>query len=435
MSNPGVRVAQLGPWSTTRDWNLRATQAGELRLPFRFHVRQGQDNDSLTQGELKKFSLLPAELRIHIVSYCDTATLFQLMHTSHSTRQIAQKMFWSDPTTRYIINGEWLLAGGHVRHTNYDLEALAHLQYIEVSFNEFMTNYMAEWKEKDYGSETPEGEEQRAVFWAALRRLFPRVKDIVINEYDSTSVENDMPNKPVQLANASPIDAVISISQLRYDGAWWLPETRHLWQRDDDNSTTPTWDLVESAWRPRRITPPTRQYSGPVGKYQKYELDDLSLVSLGYARDLHAMHTTAAYYTQIARSPCVCLWPHCGQLFERPEDWMAHYLERCLLRYDHEGTVPLPPDDTIRAEFLRHDNMLAQKRHELTAVKLEMQAAWGEPDSAERSQATEQFLQQLRDDPVYAGEEAPEYNELWYRYKGTMNGDMDGDTHIYTSSV
>lgn len=155
----GFRVAQLGPWSTTRDWNLRATQGGETRLPFRLHVRQTHIDDDSTQGGFNQFAKLPAELQLHIMSFCGAATLFQLMHTSYSTRQQAQKLFWSDPTLRYVIDGQWLFAGGHTRHTNYNLEALAHMRYIEVSFLEFTTNLLLGWDEDEYHTSEYKGAE------------------------------------------------------------------------------------------------------------------------------------------------------------------------------------------------------------------------------------------------------------------------------------
>lgn len=417
----GFRVAQLGPWSTSRDWNLRATQGGETRLPFRFHVRQTHTVDRSTQDEFTKFAQLPVELQVHIMSFCDTATLWRLMRTSYSTREQALKMFWSDPTFRYVINGQRLFAGGHARDANYSLEALAHIRYLEVGFLDFTTNLLFGWDENEY--HTSENVEQRAVFWTTLCRLFPRVVDIVLNENNSSRHGSPLPGQPIRLAMDCPVDITISVSQLRHDDKWYTPETRHLWRREHRNNSTPTWDLVESAWNPRRILPPTRRFSGPVGEYEQYEYDNLDLIDLRYARDIHAMHTTAAYYLHIAKSPCVCLWPTCGMQFNKPEDWMAHYLERCLRAFDHEGTVPLPPSDTIRAEFLRHDMMLAQRQHDLSNRKLRMKEAWGEPDSEECSEATQRFLQQLRDDPVYADEAGPEENAIWHRYQKDMKWD------------
>ncbi|KAH7409998.1 hypothetical protein DE146DRAFT_333147 [Phaeosphaeria sp. MPI-PUGE-AT-0046c] len=419
----GFRAAQVGPWSTSCDWNLRATQDGETRIPFRYHVRPVQNETYAMKGGFHRFLQLPAELQKHVLALCDSATLFQLMQTSYSTRQEAKKLFWSDPTSRYIVDGQWLQAGGHPRHTNYDLEALAHMHYIEVSFIDYTSNFIKEWREGEYYCYIRKGEEQRAAFWATLRRRFPRVIDVVLNEPNSKRRGQIPPEEPTQLATGSSDVMSISVSQLVWSNdKWYSPETRFLWRRGYDNHSIPTWDLTETSWNPHRIMPPIKTHSGLVGDYQRYDYNDLDLKELGRARDIHAIHATEAYYLHIAQAPCVCPWPACGLQFEQAGEWSTHHLEACLRRDDHEGTVPPPPSASIRTAFLHHDMILAQKRHQLSDEMMRMQAAWGEPDSPERRAVSHQFLKQLRDDPLYAGEVAPEESEIWIRYQRDMDG-------------
>jgi hypothetical protein len=52
-----------------------------------------------------------------------------------------------------------LLAGGHPRHTNYDLEALTHMQYIKVNFFLYGSIFVTEWKEGGYYTDIRKGED------------------------------------------------------------------------------------------------------------------------------------------------------------------------------------------------------------------------------------------------------------------------------------
>lgn len=416
-----TRVAQVGPWSTSFDGNLRANHYGETRLPFRHHVRSAHRDTCPRNDGFSKYLQLPVELQRHVLSFCDPASLFQLMHASYSTRQEAQKLFWADPTSRYVIDGEWLLTGGHPRHTNHNLDALIHMQYIEVTFHEWSCGFFQNWRERQSYFDEIQSEEKIAVFWRALHHRFPNAIDVVLDEYQSQRPGAPVPEKIVHLAMGSPEGISISVSQLRWcNDKWYSPESRHVW-RKRSNDTSPTWDLIETFWNPRRILPPTKKYSGSVGEYMRYKHKHVELGELECARDVHALRVTAAYYLHVAQTPCVCLWPACGLQFNQPEEWMAHYLEATLRRQDHDGAVPPPPCEAIRAAFLHHDMMLAQNRRQRLDELARLQAVWGEQGSLQRSAAAQQFLQQLRDDPSYAGEVAPEESEIWLRYQQTMN--------------
>lgn len=415
----GFRVAQLGPWSISRDWNLRATQDGETYLPFRYHVRSGHDEAcSAPNGDdFQIFLRLPVELQQHVVLCCNQATLFKLMHTSSFLRKEAKRLFWSDPTSRYAIDGKWLFAGGQACHTNFDVEALTHMQYIEVSFDSDTSYFIFDWREDECFSDTHEGTEMRALFWTTLHRRFPRVRDVVLNERSAGRDGEPPPETMIRLATTCPAGISVSVSQLRRFGEWYAPETRHLWHRD---CTPSTWDLVTSSWNPQRITPPTRRFSGPVGEYEQYNYDLQDIAELRFAREIHAMHSTAAYYSHVVRSPCICPWPTCGLTFEKPEDWMAHYLKGCLRGSEHERPVPLPPSEEVRAAFAAHDTMLERKGSELAILRMELQADFHD------DMANERFLQQLRDDPVYANGGDPKESDVWRSYHSDMNSIAGG---------
>jgi hypothetical protein len=425
------RISRVGPFSTSFDWDLRATQFGETRLPFCHHIHSGQKETRSSEDIFHRFLQLPTEIQQYILAFCDPATLFQLMHVSFTMCQEAQKLFWSDPTTRYIIDGQWLLAGGHPRHTNDDLEALAHMQYIEVDFYGYRSSFVEEWRDGGYYTNIHEGEEERAVFWRALRRRFPHVTDVVLTVPNNTKPPGPpAPENAIQLATGAPDGISISVSRLRSCGdSWASPESRHLWRGNRSNQKSTTWELTDTSWNPRRITPPNKKYSGPVGAYQRHDYHDLDLDELYLACQFHTIQATGAYYLHIRQAPCVCPFPLCGMQFEQPGEWVFHYSEASLMYRRHEGRVPLPPWESFRTAFERHDASLELKRQRLSDEMAMMRAAWGEPGSLERSTVSQQFLQQLRNDPLYAGEKAPEESEIWFRYQRDMNGEEH--PHIY----
>ncbi|KAH7092216.1 hypothetical protein FB567DRAFT_463231 [Paraphoma chrysanthemicola] len=415
-----IEIFHVDPWSTSFDWNLRATQLGETRLPFRYHIHNRQKETQISDDEFHRFLQLPIEIQQYILTFCNAATLFQLMHVSFTMRQEAKKLFWSDPTSRYVVDGQWLLAGGHPRLTNDDLEALTHIQYVEVDFFIYRSSFVEEWTEGGYHCDIHEGEKERAVFWKALRRRFPCVTDVVLTVPNSKRLGAPAPENATRLATGSPDDISISVSQpIRCGDHWASPLSRHLWRRNHSNRDPSTWELIETSWSPRRITPPSKNYSGPVGAYQLYDYHDLDLRELEVARQIHTIQAIEAYHVHILRAPCVCPFPKCGMQFEQPGEWTVHY-RTTSARY-HDGLVPLPPWDSVRTAFDRHDASLELKRQRISHELAVMRAAWGEPDSSERSTASQQFLQQLRTDPLYAGDKAPEQSEIWFRYERDMN--------------
>ena len=130
----GAYIVPKGPWTTSLNWNTLATPDREIRSTFHHHVQLGE---SCQQGSsFPQFMRLPVELQHHILGFCDDATLFALMHASSNTRDVARKLFWSAPDTRYLIEGEWLLEGGFIGFTLRNVEALACMTHIEVDFIE-----------------------------------------------------------------------------------------------------------------------------------------------------------------------------------------------------------------------------------------------------------------------------------------------------------
>lgn len=125
-------VSQL-PFTDPLNWNLYATHWGETHIPFHDYVRPKQTCQ--LEVPFAQFTQLPRELQLRILRFCNSATLFQLMHVSSATRDEARKLFWANPGSRYVIRGRWLLAGGFSGDTLDDVGALAFIKHVEVDFD------------------------------------------------------------------------------------------------------------------------------------------------------------------------------------------------------------------------------------------------------------------------------------------------------------
>lgn len=124
-----VGLLTSGPtWTDPLDWDLLTTISCEKLELFARHVRLLSD-PKWTPSFLS-FPCLPLEVQVHILTMCDSATLFSLMHVSTTMRKEASKLFWSDPNVWYTIEGSWLLSGGLAGDTYYVVRALQYMQRI-----------------------------------------------------------------------------------------------------------------------------------------------------------------------------------------------------------------------------------------------------------------------------------------------------------------
>lgn len=75
--------------------------------------------------------------------------------------------------------------------------------------------------------------------------------------------------------------------------------------------------------------------------------------------------------------------------------------------------------------FKLHDAYLALLEQRNDCTWASMRAAWGEEGSQGRDEMKQAFLQQLQDDPLYAGEEVPNESSLWRTYEKSLNDHWD----------
>lgn len=244
-------------------------------VPFSRHVSQPKSASSAT---FPQYTLLPTELQLKVLKSCETSTLFQLMHTSRFMRVEAMNLFFSDPESVYLVDGNWLVKGGyygtpanlkdHLSETYYDPAFMQQVQYITIEF----------------GWDKPIIIDPQA-FWSTVQRLFPRLKHVTMSMPDNTLRANILETNKVQavsLREASedhPSGIGVSITFVcKAVGKCWdlvTPQTdtmgyETLWEERDYHP-----DLL--------ITMPYKTSNGRIGEVQEFLIKKIycSRVGLG----------------------------------------------------------------------------------------------------------------------------------------------------------
>jgi len=70
--------------------------------------------------------------------------------------------------------------------------------------------------------------------------------------------------------------------------------------------------------------------------------------------------------------------------------------------------VPPPTCEKLQRAFAEHDARLERMKQRHKEKMVEMRTEWGEEGSEQHTHVTQQFLPQLRDDPICAIREKPE---------------------------
>lgn len=412
------------------NWDLCATSCGEIRVPFRNHVRPGEETTHSSLKCFKHFPRLPLELQHHILSFCDNATLFQLMHTSPVTRKEATKLFWSDPTVKYRVQGSWLLSGGYTASTHAALEAHKYMQYILVELWDSETILHDDWVDlRPHQIKFPDEEQARiyaehqiAAFWRTLRAWFPCVVNVVLSTRHVPKSGTGPPEALTQLAEGCPGGIHVRASVFHSDLTYYKRlRSRKLWQAIKSTDGPVAWEMIEPLDTSQVVYPPIQKRSGPVGKWYRWLHDEVEpYEDMIEARKLLIIQATEAYYLHTLKAPCICPVAGCGLQFEKPGHWTLHYISSGEHRH-RSGVLPPPPCETLQKAFAEHDARLERMRETNKERLAEMRAEWGEDGSEQRTHITQQFLQQLRNDPLCAIREDPEKSHFWRRYQHIMN--------------
>jgi hypothetical protein len=427
------RAIAPGNWKRPLDFNLHSTHQGELQVPFSHHVRQVDPITSEVSFEY--YAKLPAELQLKILHFCDAATLFQLMHTSRSTRTEAKKLFFSDPQTWYIVDGEWLLRSGYPGHTNHDLDFLACTERLNVEFTWMgARTWMSDEASGDWAGTEEEaaatgfGDMDKKIrdFWQTVTHRLPRLKHIILSddvdrwdEEDSSGLELP-PGIYRRVGRMCPPNINVSIYLVQGDGCWKRRMERKLWRRRLTNdSPTPTdateaWDLCTD--HPgMNVIPPYQPFRGPVGTHEESYLRVLNIAHQRKAIKILRIAAMERHHFHASHTPFTCPAPDCTARFDQPEEYTAH-----AIATKHDKAAKLP--DPIEAAFAANDERLERLMDRAVEMERPFLEWWGKEGSEQRRVAEKEFIYQLEHDPLYALDkpvmEHPRLHAIWRSIDG-----------------
>lgn len=411
-----LRIFNDNPWAGPLNWGMEATHYGEPRMPFAIYVRLDATGSEELSSTFPGFQILPAELRIHILSFCDAQTLFQLMHVSSATRAEAKKLFWSLPDAWYHIYGGWLLRSPS--NEFYAAEAQTDIQQVEVDF------FNGALHEEHHIHD----------FWQTLLHRFPRATRVVISEPRPRKSTEVLPPHFQRIVRMAPehISVYASINRTEPDCAMKLK--RSLWRRtgsDANASPEGNWEEVTPLWTRQSILLPPRKFCGPVGafenalyQYQRYRVRE-------NATRLLLIEAIERHHFDGRCIPFTCFQPECGDEFKQRGEWAFHAVES-----DHDVGMTHPDKamQTLRDEKRKTVEQLA-----LDASKAwdEIAEYWGKKGSEKRQTAEQAFLHQLENDPVYSQGKGRE-NEIWEsmsQYLGNKDRERESKRIAETRSV
>lgn len=389
---------------------------GETYVAFRDHVHTElahQPNRGFPQ-----FLQLAMELQLHILSFCDSATLFQLMHASSTTRGEARKLFWSDPNTRYLIKGTWLFSGGFSGHTLNAVDALLCMQHIQVHFGTVHALHDNAWEDgvrQRVGEPTPDVSEKRIRdFWQTLQRCFPCVTNVVLSKADEFDDAEALPPEDLEaIAERCPAGIRTTISCLQGELVCNRRLRQRLWRQVRNDSTHSTqWETVDLQWTRPSVLPPPKQFLGPVGAFCRLEYHRHTYNYLRWAHQLLLMQARDAYYLQELQVPYICPHLECDSQFERPGEWILHAIDTA-----HDFDLDPPPCETLEILFAKHSAKLAHIAQQCADASRSIRIEWGTKGSKQRDDVKQAFHHQLRHDALYTHEKVPEESAIWYRYQ------------------
>jgi hypothetical protein len=413
-----MTVVPRNSWTSPIFWEMEATEYGDLQIPFTQHVCLAPTRPS--NSSFPSFLKLPLELQRHIVSFCDSSTLFQLTQVCLFLRKEALDLFWSDPTVWYIINGHWILAGCHTGHTNYSVDALKHIKQVVVRFDVRDPLSHGLWHNGNHVFLEDVTEEHRntciRTFWRLLQQQLPNTIRVVLSERFPSRGSASLPLDLQEMAEGGPRTLFLGISIAEAEKSSTRRLKRVLWeiQRQDCADQSLLWHLTASPWIQMTVAPPLKQFRGPVGAYSQYLHKQAKWVLQTRARRLLELQATEKYLLQQNKPTFTCC---CNIAFDAPGQWTAHAIET-----NHDAYIDLPSAE-LEALFTQHDERLALLKNQFDDALLTMRVAWENENSVQRQQAEEKFLTQLQEDPLYARRKDAASTTLWQRYCCDMNGE------------
>lgn len=412
-------IVPIGPWTGPVNWNMCATGYGQVRIPFSLHV---QPVPTPHAASFLPFHRLPTELQLHILRFCDSAALFQLMRVSSVVRKEAQKLFWAQPHVWHLVDGAWLLLGGLPGGTHDAIDALGFMQRVEVNLGSYEPFCKIEGEEdgvlrRARGKYTAQDRmRQIQDFWQVLQRRLPRATHVIFSENFATRAGAPLPSGLRRIAEQCPPGICAYVSWLQKEPEYDMRVRRSLWRpvRRLGSSNT-SWEVFHPTWTQQTILPPPKSFSGPVGAYSYLDYRREHRLSLRLARRLHVLQAVEMYYTEERCPSFICPSSRCQVRFELPAEWTAHAVDA-----RHNSDIILPSKQ-LQDLFAQHDARLAHMEQQDKDTLSSMRVAWGEEGSQQRREAEDAFLHQLQHDPLYTQEEPPRERLTWHDYNQEMD--------------
>jgi hypothetical protein len=391
------------------------------KIPFGTYLNEfiGPKHTSAT---FHFFLQLPAELQLNILELCDARTTFKLMQTCSSIRKVATKLFWSQKDLWFYIAAEDLAISDEKQKPDsiyWNSEFVSRIEQVEI---ECGLNTMGP-NTRILGSTTQppvaaDAERYRTVF----QRAFPSAKRIVISDTKpyrdpQYGLLEDLTIFARALSTQYTVFGSLVSRQIRLRH----PQPRDLYRLDSASQ----WTLVQKAWVRECVLPPTEKISGIVGMFVKFcwrdKLVGRDCTALRYLRnELYEKY----HFGGPKQISFVCPRSGCDIEFKSAAEWRDHITTSDphsnpdhLVGVGTEGTPgyisALPAD--IENALLAKELEVQKAMKEVSDMKRVLKKIWGEEHSEQRRLYKEQFLAQLKDDPLCKCQhETPENSAIFH---------------------
>lgn len=251
-----------------------------------------------------QFMDLPPEIHRIIFRFCDTPTLFHLMHASSYTRQECLPLFWEfreDNTWYRPENPKEIFLGQHPML--YDCpEFASRVTQVEITLPFFSFDRKQE-------------------FWRRFQDVFPSAQRVVLYDPNATQAwsgctgnENFEMSELVRLAPPN----ITALAATPYAGTERGLRSQ-LWHRVEDSY----WNLVKDPWTPMRVVlPPKRIRPGLLNDLLTSERLSSVAIREACGADWLKWETYVRYAD---RSGIECPYPGCNMRFPKEADWKLHH--------------------------------------------------------------------------------------------------------------
>ena len=317
-------------WSnlTDKNWNKRTTFQSYVKLTASVPCVPGQ------ASLFPDFNRLPAELQVHVLSFCSPSTLFQAMHASSVLRVEASKLFWAKSDAYYVVEAPWLYrSGGDPGRTLWDVTFMSKVQQVELEYNFEIYHY-----EHSRNSGNPARQQSMAEgFWASFKERFPDANKVVINCGWKTVIETHP--EPI----LPPLDGIVGHCPAEIEVRAFVTEKRKRnrggWLHAPllDVQRTSRQLTADGGWVETQIEDgytavmmPAKRFNGPVGEFNEIQYDRHMLRLQEYSLPLLAVEAIQHHHFGEGRDdPFHCRGTGCicNKFFSKAEEWMLHAVE------------------------------------------------------------------------------------------------------------